>query len=239
MMSAFRSTATSQCEVGVLCNIRGSQAKRRNHHAELNRSHENCSALEQGQTYWPEAALKPQEIWAIRIRLDMDKRMPNLALFNLAIDGKLRGCDLVALKVGDVLQGGVPAKRARIIQRKTGRPVRFEITNTTQESLAPLIGTAGLTPSDPLFRSRVGHSVPLSTRQYVRIIDSWVKSIGLNPEVYGTHSLRRTKASLIYRRTKNLRAVELLLGHSKLESTVRYLGIEVDDAREMAEQTEV
>lgn len=183
--------------------------------------------------------LKPQEIWAIRIRLEMDKRVRDLALFNLAIDSKLRGCDLVALRVDDILEGGTVAKRARIIQRKTGRPVRFEITGTAQESLAAWIAKAGLKPGDPLFPSRLDPATHLSTRQYARIVDSWIKSIGLNPETYGTHSLRRTKASLIYRRTKNLRAVQLLLGHTKLESTVRYLGIEVDDALEVAEQTEV
>jgi len=78
-----------------------------------------------------------------------------------------------------------------------------------------------------------------SESQYARIVDSWVDQLGLDATGYGTHTLRRTKATLIYRRTKNLRAVQLLLGHTKLESTVRYLGIEVNDALEMAEQTEV
>lgn len=97
---------------------------------------------------------------------------------------------------------------------------------------------AGLRPEAYIFPSRLHSSEHLSTRQYARIVHGWVQEIGLDPTAYGTHTLRRTKASLIYRRTKNLRAVQLLLGHSKLESTVRYLGIEVDDALEMAEQTE-
>jgi integrase len=99
--------------------------------------------------------------------------------------------------------------------------------------------TLRLSSDDFLFRSQLHGSLYLSTRQYARIVDGWVREIGLDPAAYGTHTLRRTKASLIYRRTKNLRAVQLLLGHTKRESTVRYLGIEVDDALEMAEQTEV
>ena len=101
------------------------------------------------------------------------------------------------------------------------------------------IASANLGKDDYLFKSRLKNSPHLSIRQYARIVDSWVSSIGLDPAVYGTHSMRRTKATLIYRRTKNLRAVQLLLGHTKLESTVRYLGIEVDDALEIAEQAEV
>ena len=95
-----------------------------------------------------------------------------------------------------------------------------------------------LRSDDYLFKSRVHTSSHMSTRQYARIVESWITQIGLDTTLYGTHSLRRTKATLIYRRTKNLRAIQLLLGHTKLESTVRYLGIEVDDALEMAEQTE-
>ena len=125
------------------------------------------------------------------------------------------------------------------MQQKTQRPVQFEITETTRDAVAAWISRAALKSEDFLFPSRVHASPHLSTRQYARILDFWVREIGLDPAGYGTHSMRRTKASLIYRRTKNLRAVQLLLGHSKLESTVRYLGIEVDDALEMAEQTEV
>ncbi len=76
-------------------------------------------------------------------------------------------------------------------------------------------------------------------RHYARMINVWVSQIGLDPAAYGTHSLRRTKPTLIYQRTKNLRVVQLLLGHTKLESTVRYLGVEVEDALEISEQTEV
>ncbi len=152
--------------------------------------------------------------------------------------GKLRACDLVRLKVCDISQGGCVSQRATVIQQKTNQAVQFEITRQAQESLSDWIAKTKLTQSDFLFPSKIQKSPHLSTRQYARIVDSWVKGIGLDTATYGTHSLRRTKASLIYRRTKNLRAVQLLLGHTKLESTVRYLGIEVDDALEISEATE-
>ncbi len=183
--------------------------------------------------------LKLKEIWAIRIRLQLTKQTRELALFNLAIDSKLRGCDLVALRVLDVAHGSQIAPRAIIMQRKTQRPVQFEITEQTRESVAAWIVQAQLKSDQYLFPSRIHASPHITTRQYARILNKWVKSIGLDPSVYGTHTMRRTKVTLIYRRTKNLRAIQLLLGHSKLESTVRYLGIEVDDALEIAEQTEV
>jgi len=125
------------------------------------------------------------------------------------------------------------------MQHKTQRPVQFEITPPTREAIGTWTRQAALKSGAYLFPSRV-HSLPhLRTRQYARIVDGWVEEIGLDSAAYGTHSMRRTKPTLIYRRTKNLRAVQLLLGHTKLESTVRYLGIEVDDALEIAEQTEV
>jgi len=183
--------------------------------------------------------LKLQEIWAIRVRLQLAENTRELALFNLATDSKLRACDLVTLRVLDIAQGGRVQPRACIVQQKTGRPVQFEITEQSRQSLESWIAETGLRPPDYLFPSRVSNSPHLSRRQYARFVDRRVSAIGLDPALYGTHSLRRTKASLIYRRTKNLRAVQLLLGHTKLESTVRYLGIEVDDALELSEQTEV
>ena len=183
--------------------------------------------------------LKLKEIWAIRTRLQIGQKVRDLALFNLAIDSKLRGCDLVKLKVRDISLGSNIAKRAIILQQKTQQPVQFEITEQTRDAVSRWIRYANLNSEDYLFKSRVRKALHLSTRQYARIVASWVSAIGLNPEDYGTHTLRRTKASHIYRRTKNIRAVQILLGHTKLESTVRYLGIEVDDALEMAEQTEV
>lgn len=166
--------------------------------------------------------LKLKEIWAIRIRLQLAKRTRELALFNLAIDSKLRACDLVQLQVRDVAQGTRIASRAIVMQRKTQRPVQFEITEQTRESVAAWIAKAQFKSEQYLFPSRMRASPHLSARHYARVVDKWMASIGLDPAAYGTHSLRRTKATLIYRRTKNLRAVQLLLGHTKLESTVRY-----------------
>ena len=192
-----------------------------------------------GKLIGQKAPLKLKEIWAIRIRLQLANRVRDLALFNLAIDSKLRACDLVKLRLKDIANGDRIAKRAIILQQKTQQPVQFEITEQTREAISNWVTHAKLQRDDYLFKSRFRSSPHISTRQYARIVESWVLQIGLDPAAYGTHSLRRTKASLIYRRTKNLRAIQLLLGHTKLESTVRYLGIEVDDALEMAEQTEV
>ena len=185
------------------------------------------------------APLKLKEIWAIRIRLELSHRIRDLALFNLAIDSKLRACDLVKLKVRDISHGNQITARAIVMQQKTGFPVHFEITEPTRNSIYAWIEYARLRSEDFLFPSRIHDSPHLSTRQYARIVNAWVEEIGLDSANYGTHTMRRTKASLIYKRTKNLRAIQLLLGHTKLDSTVRYLGIEVDDALELAEQTEV
>ena len=192
-----------------------------------------------GKIVGQKAPLKLKDIWALRVRLRMDNRIRELALFNLGIDSKLRGCDLVKLKVRDVCHGDQIANRAIVMQQKTQRPVQFEITQPTRETLLAWIKQAELRSDDFLFPSRIHDSPHLGTRQYARILEGWVGELGLDRAAYGTHSIRRTKATLIYRRTKNLRAVQLLLGHTKLESTVRYLGIEVDDALEIAEQTEV
>jgi integrase len=146
---------------------------------------------------------------------------------------------LVKLQVRDIAHGGKVLSRANILQQKTQRPVKFELTDQTREAVEAWIAWANLSSGDFLFPSRLHESPHISARQYARVVKSWVSCIGLDPGDYGTHSMRRTKATLIYKRTKNLRAIQLLLGHTKLESTVRYLGIEVDDALEMSEQTEV
>ena len=183
--------------------------------------------------------LKLKEIWAVRVRLQLANNQRDLALFNLAIDSKLRGSDLVKIRVSDISKSGVVASRAMVLQQKTGRSVQFEITEQTRDAITQWIKQANLPGSAYLFPSRLKSSPHLSTRQYTRIVEGWVTDIGLDANNYGTHSLRRTKPTLIYKRTKNLRAVQLLLGHTKLESTVRYLGFEVDDALEIAEQTEI
>jgi integrase len=192
-----------------------------------------------GRLIGPKPPFKPKHIWAIRTRLQHEGRTRDLALFNTAIDSKLRGCDLVGLRVADVHLGDGIRLRTTIIQQKTGRPVPFELTETTRETLAAWLKLRGLRASDWLFPSRSRPGEHLTTRQYGRLVDEWVTLIGLDPAGYGTHSLRRTKVALIYRRTGNLRACQLLLGHTKLESTVRYLGIEADDALVMSEQTDI
>ena len=183
--------------------------------------------------------LQPQQIWAIRTRLQLARRVRDLALFNIAIDSKLRGCDVVRLKIAEVAPHGRCIERATIRQRKTGRPVKFEITEQTRKAVDQHLLKLDLSNNDYLFPSKRKRNGHLSTRQYARLLSRWISSIGLDPSVYGTHSLRRTKATLIYRRTGNLRAVQLLLGHTKIESTVRYLGVEVDDALALAEQLDV
>src|SRR5262249_28984863 len=183
--------------------------------------------------------LSPRHVWSIRTKLQIERRIRDLAMFNLAIDSKLRGCDVVALKVEDIAPNGYAVTRAPVRQRKTGRPVRFELTEKTGKAVDDYLKADGKKVGEFLFtsRRRPGHS--MAARQYARLVSEWIAGIGLDPRLFGTHSLRRTKATLIYRRTGNLRAVQLLLGHTKIESTVRYLGIEVDDALAIAEQVDV
>ena len=192
-----------------------------------------------GRLLGPKLALKTKHIWSIRIHLELEHRVRDLALFNMALDSKLRGCDLVALRVNDICLGASILPRAMVVQRKTGRPVQFEITDPTRAAVRNWLDRRGKADSPWLFPSRCRHGDHLSTRQYGRLLEDWVKTIGLDPAAYGTHSLRRTKVALLYKRTGNLRACQILLGHTKLESTVRYLGVEVDDALSLSEATEV
>ena len=183
--------------------------------------------------------LRPKHVWSIRTKLQIEGRTRDLAMFNLAIDSKLRGCDVVALKVEDIAPSGYAVDRATVRQKKTGQRVKFELTEQTRQALDDYLRIAGKKPGEFLFTGRRGPGRSMTTRQYARLVSDWIASIGLDPNFFGTHSLRRTKATLIYRRTGNLRAVQLLLGHTKIESTVRYLGIEVDDALAIAEQVDV
>jgi integrase len=183
--------------------------------------------------------LLPKHVWSIRTRLLLEGRTRDLALFNLAIDSKHRGCDVVAIRVEDIAPNGYTMDRATVRQKKTGRPVKFELTDQTRQAIDGYLKGAGKKPGDFLFGGRRGLGQCMTTRQYARLLSEWITGIGLDQKLFGTHSLRRTKATLIYRRTGNLRAVQLLLGHTKIESTVRYLGIEVDDALAIAEQVEV
>jgi len=183
--------------------------------------------------------LRPKHVWSIRTKLQIEGRTRDLAMFNLAIDSKLRGCDVVAIRVEDVAAGGYTADRATVRQKKTGRPVRFELSEQTRQAVDDYLKAANKRPGEFLFTGRRGPNRNMTTRQYARLVSEWIGSVGVDQRLFGTHSLRRTKATLIYRRTGNLRAVQLLLGHTKIESTVRYLGIEVDDALAIAEQVDV
>ena len=184
-------------------------------------------------------ALKAKQVWAIRFWLDHQLRLRDRAMFDLAIDSKLRGCDVVKMKIADVVSGGRIRFRGMVVQQKTGRPVQFELLEAARTSLLSWLERRGGTLDDFLFPSRIDHAEHISTRQYARLVDEWVTGIGLRKEDYGTHSLRRTKASIIYKQTGNLRAVQILLGHTKIESTVRYLGVDIEDALALAEGTEV
>ena len=165
--------------------------------------------------------LRPKHVWSIRTKLQIEGRVRDLAMFNLAIDSKLRGCDVVAIKVDDVAAGGYTADRATVRQKKTGRPVRFELTEQTRQAVDEYLRATNKKPGEFLFAGRRGPQKSITTRQYARLVSDWIGSVGLDPRLYGTHSLRRTKATLIYRRTGNLRAVQLLLGHTKIDYVPR------------------
>ena len=183
--------------------------------------------------------LRSKHVWSIRTKLQIEGRKRDLALFNLAIDCKLRGCDVVAIRMEDIAPSGYAIDRATVRQKKTGHPVRFEITEQSRQALDEYMRADSKQRGEFLFRGRKGSNSCLTTRQYARLVSEWIASCGLDPSLFGTHSLRRTKATMIYKRTGNLRAVQLLLGHTKIESTVRYLGIEIDDALEIAEQVDI
>lgn len=196
-------------------------------------------AWNNGRIIGQKRPLLPKHVWAIRVRLEIAGAVRDLALFNLAVDSKLRGCDLVKLKVADVFASGAIKERVSIIQTKTQTPVRFEITDGTRKSLKDWIGHPLMTGHDYLWPGRFHDRLHISTRQYARLLKDWVKSIGLEPSAYGTHSMRRTKVAQIYKKTGNLRAVQLLLGHTKMDSTVRYLGVDLEDALSISESVEI
>ena len=192
-----------------------------------------------GVNVGPKRSLKPRDIWAIRFYLDEHKRLRDRAMFDLAIDSKLRGCDLVKIRIGDLTSAGTFRDRATVVQQKTGRPVQFEILSEARKSLKAWFDRRGGTIRDFVFPSRIDYLGHLSTRQYARLVDEWVSTIGLDSREYGTHSMRRTKAALIYKATGNLRAVQILLGHTNIENTVRYLGVDIDDALTLSERIEI
>lgn len=197
------------------------------------------SAWNRGRIIGQKRPLLPKHVWAIRVRLEIANKVRDLALFNLAIDSKLRGCDLVTLKVADFFAAGQVKERTSIIQSKTRKPVRFEITMGTRISLADWLDDPMMIGSEYLWPGRFHERLHISTRQYARLVRDWVTSIGLEPSSYATHSMRPTKVAQIYRKTGNLRAVQLLLGHTKMDSTVRSLGVELEDALAISESVEI
>lgn len=208
-------------------------------HSQYDPAAQHRPAWNAGKTVGTKRPLTQKQIWAVRFFLDREGRLRDRALFDLVIDSKLRGCDLVKIKIGDIVSGADIRTRAIVIQQKTGKPVQFELTADVRASLLVWLERRGGAVHDYAFPSRVDHAGHLSTRQYARLVDEWVDAVGLRRTEYGTHSLRRTKASMVYKATGNLRAIQILLGHTKIQNTVRYLGVDIEDALILAERTEI
>ena len=196
-------------------------------------------AWNKGRLVGQKRPLLPKQVWAIRTRLELAGNLRDLALFNVAIDSKLRGCDLVALKITDIVRDDRIRERVSVVQSKTHKPVQFELAENTRETMTNWINSPEMIGCQFMFPSRFHDRPHISTRQYGRLVRDWVVSIGLEPSGYGTHSMRRTKVDEIYRKTGNLRAVQLLLGHTKVDSTVRYLGVELEDALGISEGIDI
>ena len=208
-------------------------------HSTFDRAMQSRPAWNAGKMVGTKRPLTQKQIWAVRFFLDREGRLRDRALFDLAIDSKLRGCDLVKIKIGDLVAGAEIRNRAMVVQQKTGRPVQFELTTDVRASLLAWLERRGGTVEAYAFPSRVDRAGHLSTRQYARLVDEWVTAIGLRRADYGTHSLLRTKAAMIYKATGNIRAIQILLGHTKIENTVRYRGVDIEDALTLAERTEI
>jgi hypothetical protein len=149
-----------------------------------------------GELVGQKAPLKLKDNWAIRVRLQIGRRTRELALFNLAIDSKLRSRDLLTLRVRDVCHGNVVATRTIVMQQKTQHLVQFEITEQTRDSLITWIRSAGIRSEDYLFPSQLHSSPHLSTRQYAQIVRSWIREIGLDTTAYAAHGDSRDESSV-------------------------------------------
>lgn len=196
-------------------------------------------AWNKGRVVGQKRPLMPKHVWAIRVRLEIAENHRDLALFNLAIDSKLRGYDLVKLKVADIYASDQVKERASIAQSKIQRSVRFEITEGTRKSILRWMEGPLMVGSEYLWSGRFHERLHISTRQYARLVGEWVKSIVLDPTSFGTHSMRRTKVTQIYKKTGHLRAVQLLLGDTKMDGTVRHLDAELEDALSIAGTIEI
>ena len=188
-------------------------------HSSIDPAFDELRPWNEGRVISAKRELKAQRVWAIRFWLDQHRRLRDRALFVSAIDSKLRGCDVVKVRTGDIVAGGRIRDRAIVVQQKTKRPVQFKLVEPARKTLLAWLERRGGTLNDFVFPSRDDHMAHMSTRQYARLVREWVTGIGLQAEEYGTHSLRRTKASIIYKATGNLRAVQILLGHAKIENT--------------------
>jgi integrase len=197
-----------------------------------------CIPWNKGKVIGQKRPFKLPEVEAIRAALADAGHVRGLAMFNLAIDSKLRGSDLISLKIEDVCVGRRVRDRTSVMQKKTSRPVQFEIGQRARAALERWLELLNRSEGY-LFPSAQYSDRPLSVRTYARIVDSWALLAGLEIGLYGTHSLRRTKATFLYRKTGNLRAVQLLLGHKSIENTVRYLGVDIDDALELSTQADI
>ncbi|MEO1398973.1 MAG: tyrosine-type recombinase/integrase [Pseudomonadota bacterium] len=196
-------------------------------------------AWNKGRIIGQKRPLLPKQVRAIRARLELANNLRDLALFNVAIDRKLRGCDLVRLSVVDLVNEDRVRERVSVIQSKTKRPDQFELTENTREFVLAWVKSPEMLACSSMFPSRFHDRPHISTRQYGRLVHDRVSSIGLEASGYGTHSLRRTKAARLYRKTGHLRAVQLLLSHTKVDSTVRYLGVELENALSIAENIDL
>lgn len=197
-----------------------------------------------GKIVGTKPALTPENVQAIRLILAQTGTARDRALFSTAIDSSLRSIDLLKLRVMDVIQGGQVKEAVRVQPSKTkgssGLVVTFDLQRDTRKLLEHLIEAEDLMSTDFLFQPTAGRSRSrggaLSRRAYADLVKKWVKSIGLPPEAYGTHSLRRARPAYLYRKTGQLRACQIMLGHSTITNTQRYLGIEEAETLELARQ---
>jgi integrase len=165
-------------------------------HSEIATGHAKGIPWNKGKLPGAKPPLRPKHVWAIRTKLQVEGRKRDLALFNLAVDSKLRGCDIVSIRVEDIAPRSYAVDRASVRQKKTGHPVKFELTEPTRQALDDYLKATGRQPGQFLFAGRRSGSC-MTTRQYARLLSEWLASIGLDPLQFGTHSLRRYSEYLI------------------------------------------
>jgi len=197
------------------------------------------SAWNKGKQPGAKPPLNPDEIQLIKMLLSSQKKTRDLVLFHLAIDSSFRGIDLVSLKVSDLLVNGRIGDTISIIQKKTNKTVKAHLIDKTRVIIQDYITESNLQYWDYLFPSKIKVGQHITADRYRDLVKGWVKLANLDPRRYGSHSLRRSKVSLIYSRTGNLRACQKLLGHASIQHTANYLGIEENEALEIAKGFEL